>query len=114
MGDWSLEEPSLPEFREGTDCALNLHDLVVVNPVRSRELNLMILMDPFQPQIFYDPMIFIGIHEFHIDTMNIWSLSSTDNFQSCSFILQLWILTDTHLSWKGKKNFKTINFLTSL
>lgn len=76
MSDWSLEvviELSLPEFREGIDCALKLHVLVVVTPVRSRELNLMILVDPFQLQIFSDPMILITIHEFHTDIMNIVS-----------------------------------------
>lgn len=73
MGDWSMEvviETSLPEFREGIDSAPKLHGLVVVNPMRSRELNLMILMDPFQLQIFYDPMILINTHEFQTDIMN--------------------------------------------
>lgn len=64
-------DPSLPECTESMDCALKLHGLVLVSLVRSRELDLMILMGPFQLQIFYDPMILINIHEFHKDIMNI-------------------------------------------
>ena len=47
--------PSLSEFKE---CLDNVsYGLVLESPVRSRELDSMILMGPFQLEIFYDSVI---------------------------------------------------------
>ena len=60
--DCSLEQapqelfmpPSVSEFKEQRDDSLKSYGLVLGSPVRSRELDLMILMGSFQLEIFYE------------------------------------------------------------
>ena len=49
--------PSLSEFEECLDDALSADGLVLGSPARSRELDSMSLMGPFQLEMFYDCMI---------------------------------------------------------
>ena len=62
VGHWNrlpravVTAPNLSELKEHLDDALS-RDLVLGSPVRSRELDSMILLGPFQLEIFYDSMI---------------------------------------------------------
>ena len=47
---------SLPEFKKCLDNALRHGVWFWVGPVWSQELDLMIIVGPFQPRIFYDSM----------------------------------------------------------
>ena len=50
---------SLPEFKKRLDNALRHRVWFLGDPVWSQELDLMILVGPFQLKIFYDPIILV-------------------------------------------------------